>query len=217
MAVKFMKIDLLKVRRFLWMLFIPFIALAFLLGEKSYITVLFAIGYGMFIGLVFCEFPFNNEREQESGFLKMLPSRNGDDIRGHFLFGLIILPLFFAIGFLVAGIARLIRPDIAVFTWNGQNIGGIYWILLGISFVMAGVEYLLFTVFRYSSVQTAQILRIVPALLFFFLMMNASGKIEEVTDFDFGLLSGPFPVLCFAGCLAVYFLMAVISVRISNK
>lgn len=217
MAVKYMKIDFLKVRRFLWMLLVPFFALFFVIGKPD-VSMVFSIGYGMFIGMLFCEFPFNSEQEQEVGFLKMLPSRNGDDIRGHFLFGLVILPLYFALGFLVAGIGKLINPEISVFSWNGQNICGIYLAMFGVSFAMTGIEYLLFTIFRYSSAQMLQILRVVPALVFFFLMFSFSGNMSETASINFGaVFSGPVPVLFLAAGVGLYFLLGVISVRISKK
>jgi len=216
MALKFLKIDLIRVKRFWYMLLICFAVLA-LLGKRNGMPGLFGLGYCLFIGIIMSTFPANLESGNERGFLQMLPAKPGEDIKGHFLFAAVCTLVFTVIAFVLIAAARAINPSLPLFNIEGVSISGLYPVLIGLALVFSGIELLLLTVFRYKSVQMQQLLRLIPAFVFFFGANLISDRTQEmrIPDLSFGMK--PLYIAILTGCIIVFIALAEISARISTR
>lgn len=216
MGIKFLKIDILKTQKLWYMLLLPlFILLFFQKGSTT--PAIFGLGYSLFIGLVMATTPANSEVKGERGFLQMLPAKPGEDILGHFLFGAVCIILYGLLSLVVILIARIINPELAVFSVGGKDITGFYPVMFGIALFIAGVEIMILTVFRYKSLQVQQLLRIIPGFIFFFGMMQVSNRAEamQLPDHSFGM--GPGVIAFLAVSIVLFVLMAKISAFAASK
>ena len=88
---KYAKIDFIMSKRFvLFMLLFPILAFIIVLKDTDS-TPLFASIYCLFIGIILSSSPRMSQHQTESGFSKMLPSKSGEDVKGHFLFAFCLL------------------------------------------------------------------------------------------------------------------------------
>lgn len=204
--LKFAHVDYLKCRRFGYIM-ILFPALSVLMITMTNgIPTLFSVGYCLFAGIILAAFPFNMESVNERGFLQMLPSRPGEPTLGHFLFGFLATIASFLLGIAALVISKLLVPRVEVFTLNGVSIAGMYPALLGAALVFVGLEDMLLSVLRYEKSHLIQLVRIIPAFIFFFVFNSGLDKQKGVFG-SFPLLPG-LGVLTF--CLAVYVVLALI-------
>ena len=216
-VVKFFRIDVLRIKQYWYMLLMPSI-FVFFFSRGSGTMGLFGIVYGLFMGIIFSTVPFNLESRSEIGFLQMLPSRPGEQVLGHFLFGFVILSLC-----LLSGIAGTVVREVFNFVSGrsgamaGVTYFGVIPIFFGIALVMTGVEEALFSAFRFENAMVMQLVKIAPAFLFFF---GAS----MITDFDHERLlkfigDGSFAISIpiFLVCVAVYAALAWAGWKIAVK
>ena len=215
-AFKFAKIDLLKSRRMLWFLLLP-VAVALLTLSMDNTNAVFPISYCIFIGMVFATLPFEAEYRSETGFIRMLPAKDGSDIAGHFLFGFFVLLISAAEGLVVAIVASLFIKNMPIFSIFGKDISGIYLIIFSVGLTVVGIEYLLMTIFRYKSSLVTRLIRIVPALAFYFIARTITdqGDLTNIFKFDLGI--GPLSLGILAGGIVLYIILSKLSGLISSK
>lgn len=205
--LKFAWVDYLKCRRmgFILILF-PVLAVVMVTMSQKMPT-LFAVSYCLFAGIIFSTYAFSMESRDERGFLQMLPSRPGEILLGHFLFGLLTTVLSFLLGMAALGAARLLVPGQEIFTAGGVSVAGLYPALLAAALVFVGLQDVMLTFLRYEKANLLQLIRIVPAFVFFFLFNSAIDEKKAMIG-PFGLLPG-LGVL--AGALALFALLALLA------
>lgn len=219
--VKFAKLDLIRTRRYLWILAYSLLGLIFLLRSPDS-NGSFPIFFGLFGALILGLFPFQIEQRAESGFTRMLPSREGEDILGHYFYGACVLIASYLVALTCVAVANLFIPTIDVI--GRPETRGIYHLLLGGGFLVMGLQYLGMTVFRFQTARGYAYLRIVPAMVFFGVGQFLSGAMEgkegtlspaEITDVQ-GSLAVVGAAALAAGII-VYIILALISVRIDRN
>ena len=208
--LKFVKVDALKIKSFYLALLFPLLS-AFMLVMSDEPDVLFGVSYCLFAGIVFSAFPFTGEKAEENGFQMMLPSKPGEEIYGHFVFGILALVCSLVLGFVSVGIAGIFNK--AVLTAQ-IDVGAIL-AAFGAALIFVGIEDLLLTVFRYENIKALQFIRIIPAFIYFF-GMNAAIKTDAPVSkvIMMPLKTG---LLFFLVCVVIYAVFAVISARIVIK
>ena len=212
--LKFVHVDFLKVRSSLWILLLCLLGVVFLIYSPE-ISPLFAVGYGIFIAMVFATFPYNAENVEETGFLQMLPAKPGEQVAGHFVFSAAVVLLGFVLGFLAALLARALVPAVQPLT--SRELTGFCLIMIAVSLVFVGAEDLMLTVFRFNSMRVSQFLRIIPAFLFFFAFNALPDSLPAAADGSMLLfISAQGPVVLLFGLL-LFLLCALISVRIAAR
>lgn len=213
-ALKFARIDLMKVWRFFYVLVFPIIAV-FAEAGKLKVSAIFSVVYCLFTGIVLSAMPFRLESTTESGFLQLLPAKPGEQVLGHFLFGLFLNLAGFALGIVCAFLPRIVNPAAAVFGLEGMRITGFYPAMLGIALIFTGAQALVMTAMRFHSVHAAQLMRMLPAFVFLFGVNRVA--IEGTTDIAATLraLSGAGGLAALGICLLVFAALAWISRCIS--
>ena len=205
-VLKFAHVDYIKTCRFNYLLLLfPCLAIAMLLASANG-SALFSVGYCLFGGIVLAAFPYNMTSEAERGFLQMLPARPGEDVLGHYLFGAGVVLVSFVVGILAVLICHWIRPALEVFRADGADISGLYPAVLGAALLFTGIQDLLMTVLRFENIHLAQLLRIVPAFIFFFGFNSGLDHAESMPDF--GLGPGAIVLVI---CLAFFAILAFAS------
>lgn len=216
MAVKYLKVDILKARKMWYMLLLPLLIFVFLAGKNA-TSGLFGLAYCLFISIVVSTYPANSEIKGERGFLQMLPAKPGADIKGHFLFAAAITFAYAALAVVIIAVSKRINPGLQVFEIGGVNVGGLYLAVIGVALLFSAVEVTILSVFRYKSVQVQQLMRIVPAFIFFFAMSRISDLAEEVRlpnlSFEFGTGS----ILVFLCCIVIFTVLMEVSARVSAR
>lgn len=159
---KFLKIDIIRIKRMAWVLLFPVLAAFIIVKDADSTNSLFAFLYCLLGGIVLASFPLSGECAGESGFLKMLPSKKGDSLRGHFLFALLTMLLFAFLGIGAIWVSHLINPAIAF------GLSPIYPLVLGIGLLVSALENVLLCAFHFDNQQAQGVLRMVPAFVFFF-------------------------------------------------
>ena len=211
-VLKFAHLDYLKTSRLNYMLLLfPILAAVMLLASADG-SALFAVGYCLFAGIVLAAFPYNLTSESERGFLQMLPAKPGEAVLGHFLYGLCMVLAAFAVGMVAVVICHFVQPSLEILRVDGADISGLYPALIGVALLFTGLQSLLMTALRLENIHLAQILRIVPAFVFFFGFNKGLDMTETMPGFGIG------PGLAALGvCLAVYGVLALISRVISVR
>ena len=142
-VLKFAKIDILLCKSYMWILLFPVLVLAIVILEPD-MNSLYGTIYCLFGGLVLSSLPFTlHDPRQTGGFTRLLPARQGDNIKGHFLFSFLFLLLF------------LISP-------------ALYMVLFSFTLLFAALQNLLFCILHTNSQQAQQLIRMAPPFLFFF-------------------------------------------------
>lgn len=159
--VKYMKIDVIRSKKLSWALLFPVLAVFILVRDED-TSSLFAYLYCLFAGIILASFPFSNECAAESGFLRMLPGKEGDCIRGHFLYSLLALLLCGVLAIAAIAVAHIIHPAV---TFDHIFM---YPLMIGIALIFAGLEDTLLCLFHFDNQQALQLIRIAPGFLFFF-------------------------------------------------
>ena len=160
---KYAKIDFIMSKRFvLFMLLFPILAFIIVLKDTDS-TPLFASIYCLFIGIILSSSPRMSQHKTESGFSKMLPSKSGEDVKGHFLFAFCLLLFSLLLSWIIIGVAALLRPQLDFGPFH------CYVLVLGAAFVFSGIENLIYYLIPTDyAPQTANLLRLLPGMLFFF-------------------------------------------------
>ncbi len=216
-ALKFAKVDFLKVWRFFYILLFPVFAVL-MEARDPRSPAIASVFYCLFASIVLAAIPFKLESVAESGFLQLLPARPGELVLGHFLFGFVTNLAGFALGLLCTLLAHAIHPAAALFTLGGRTIAGFYPALLGVALVFTGAEALMMTVMRFRSVHADQLMRTLPGMVFLIGIhrlatdspAGASGVIGS-----FSGLSGLGGLAVLGVCLLAFAALSCIAGRIS--
>ncbi len=210
--LKFAHVDYLKTRRLNYLLLIfPLLAVAFLVTSVDS-RALFAVAYCLFAGIILAAFPFSVSSNAERGFLQMLPSKPGEPILGHYLYGFFMILVSFLVGIAAVLIARIIHPELEILRLGGADVTGIYLLLPGIALLFTGVEALLLTALRFENAHIASLLRIIPAFVFFYGFNSGAKNVQGLPDCGVG------EGLAAAGiCIGIFLILALVSRAISVR
>ncbi|MBR1820087.1 MAG: ABC-2 transporter permease [Clostridia bacterium] len=214
-VLKFARVDLIKTWKFFYILFFPMLTVL-LLARDPKLPAMFGVAYCLFVSIVLAAMPFNTEDRSESGFLQLLPAKPGEQILGHFLFGLGANLAGFALGLISAAVAHAIVPSAALFSIDGAAVTGFYPALLGVALLITGLEALLLTVFRFQSVHAQQLMRIAPAFVFFFAMNSLAVDSGAAGRNMLLALGGGAGFAALAACLLAFLALAGIAAGISR-
>ena len=225
--IKHTKIDIIRNMKSFYLLLLPIIVMIItgLRGNGS--KDLFWIGYFIFFALVFSTMPFHQEKREEKGFLSMLPSRPGDDIRGHYIYGLLLI---LASG-LVAIVCLLLVPKILSNNIN-ETLPKIVLLFIGLAILMLGIQNLLLTVFRYASATAMVFLRLFPGFILLMLIsiiptdapndasLDADGAAMNSASlgvFSAESISWTMSIAVLAVGIAVFFILMQIAANMSRR
>ena len=213
-VLKFLKLDIINTRAFLWTLLYP-VFVIFILVNDDEPSASFAVIYCLFVGIVLAGMPFfSTEKGTDGGFIRMLPAKPGDDIRGHFLYAFSIITLSALLGLFSIWVANRIRPDAVIIDYI--FLRGALPLLFGTALLISGIDALLMILFRNENVRVMKLLRIVPAFLFFagapLLTDSLRDSIENIEQFM--AKSGP---IITAFCILAFLGLAAIASRISAR
>lgn len=205
------KIDFMKLKDYAWFLLFPILSCVLVLQDPDaplYICIL----YSLFGGVVCASLPFASETRAEAGFLQLLPSREGDNIRGHFLFS-----FFIQIGSLILGLAasfvvRLFQPQLSFVSLNACGL------MFSFSLILVGIQNLMYVFFRYQAAKAVAVLRLLPAFLFFYggLLANKYLNTPAFSDMMAQFLK-PGSLILTALCAVLYLLMAQAGATLSTR
>lgn len=215
--IKFARIDWLRIKKHMWYFFLCLIGTG-MVARDADTSAFFGLVYSLFVSIVLATLPFSTEKREDRGFMRMLPAKAGEEVAGHFLFSFLIVLAGFLIGiFGIFLVCRIIpgRAD-ALGTILGGQAGWMAPALFGGSLVAAGVSDLILSIFRYEGATALQLIRIIPAFIFFFVITAVFDKIP----FDGALLRNLTPAsgwLIFLACLAIYVVMAFAASRIDAR
>ena len=208
-ALKYAKIDFMKMKKLWWAVVFPIgAAVALVVSPDS--SPLFAFGYCLFAGIIFATFPFSGENVSENGFLQMLPAKPGTDVLGHFVFGLLSILVMFILSLFSILVAHLCNPAV-----NLDGMGALIPAVTGAAILFTGVEEIFLTVFRYEKARYLQLVRIVPAFVFLFGMNSVTDSLTP-GQMDFAVPPAVGAAILFA-CLVLYVLLAAAAVRIARR
>lgn len=159
--VKFTKIDVIRSKSYLYFLLFPALA-AVMMIYNSHANPFFGTMYCLFGGIVLSSIPFTQSLSSNSDFLRMLPAKNGDEIRGHFLFSLAVLLLNLGMALISVAVAIPFRPGLSF----GPSYA--YLLMFGIALLFVSIQGIVLCIFRTNNAHAIQLLRMAPAFLFFF-------------------------------------------------
>lgn len=207
---KFMKIDIILCKQYLWFLLFPVFAFAVISFTDT--SALIGTMYCLFGALVVASLPFFLNNSPAAGdFMRLLPARKGDDIRGHFLFSFLVVLLFLALSVIGTGLAGLIRPNIAFLSPE------VYPLLFAISLIFAAAQNLLFCLLRTNSAQAQQLMRMGPPFLFFFGSCSLMGYYPQVLSLAKRLITPGGALVSLFLSLALFVLAAQVGAVASAR
>ncbi|MBR2258835.1 MAG: ABC-2 transporter permease [Blautia sp.] len=212
---KFAKIDLMRVKKMkLWILALfPVISVILTMNNNS--TPYFGLFYCVFGGMILGTLPFNLETREEAGFVRMLPSKPGDQVLGHFIFGFctVFVCILLGVGSLAA--ARLLDHSFSRQLLSGRELIGASCLTFALCLVCLAAGDLIFTVTRFETVKGMTIVRIIPPFLFLFganfLLETDQGLLRTILE----LLLWGNGLAALAVSIVLFCIVAVIAARIS--
>ncbi len=209
--LKLLKIDIKKARWNLMILVtIPLIGLAVLSErELSWSSGIFVTLYCLFGGIVVAVVPFAAENAEEAGFLEMLPVKPGLSVISHFTFSALCIMVSGGLGLLVGLIASLAGSSPSPLYPGSLNLASLYDSAFGVALLFTAIECLLLTICRYNTLQVLQLIRILPAFVFFF---GSTGLLQnmETTSAIFRILNENGLVI-FIICAVSFAVLAAVS------
>ncbi|MDO5345895.1 MAG: ABC-2 transporter permease [Lachnospiraceae bacterium] len=207
--LKFVKIDFirLKTNRSLLVLWPLSILIIMLFSGKA--NTLFVYLYCLFGGIIFSTIPLDSH--SSSGFLKMLPSKEGDDVRGHFLFSfcLLLLSMLFALAATQA--VTLYRPEFSALPAKQVLL------LFSLSVLITALQNLILCTFRSNNVQAMQMLRMGPAFLFYFGTLVVADHLPKIQHFFAGWFQLRNVCLLLLICFLFYCIIAQFSAVLISR
>lgn len=210
---KYMKIDLIKTRKVLLVLCLIPVMTVVLQVRSDELTPYFTFMYCMFAGIVSASLPFNCEANSESGFLKMLPGKPGDDIKGHYLYTFGALIGSGVMGMLATYVSALLMPDEGPI--DEIFITGLYPVILGVALIFSGLENVFLCLFRNDNVLFMRIFRMIPPFVFFFGLTPLLDYSEELEQFLKLTLANGW--ICCLLCIVIFAIFAQLSCIIAKR
>ena len=142
-VLKFAKIDILLCKSYMWILLFPVLVLAIVILEPD-MNSLYGTIYCLFGGLVLASLPITlHDPRQTGGFTRLLPARQGDDIKGHFLFSFLFLLLFLILSLPAAGLGGLFKGETAALLYTAGSVAQVPHNLFGSGRTLAVHMYVL--------------------------------------------------------------------------
>lgn len=209
--LKFVKIDFIrcKTNRFVLLLW-PFAILAVTLFSAD-ATPLFLYLYCLFGGIVFSTIPLSLNSRSSSGFLKMLPAQEGDEVRGHFLFSFCLLVLSILFALTATQGVHMYRPAFSAPPAEQALL------LFSASLLIAALQNLLLCIFQNNNVQAMQLLRIGPAFLFYFGGLFAAKHLPKLHRIFMSWLQLRNVCLLLLICVLFYCIIAQLSAVLTSR
>lgn len=208
--LKYTKIDFQKCRQFAWLLLFPVLAIGLMIFSDDSEPI-FAVVYCQFAGIMASGLPFSCENMEENGFLLMLPSRPGDDIRAHFLFSFCAGEAATILGLGTLAVTSLIKPTFQ----PGEFL--VYPFLLGLCLIVIALQDILLCFFRSNNTQAMQIIRMVPAFLFFFGGSALADIFPSLAARFMAWLTMARSLGIYAVCVILFCLLAELCVLLAKK
>lgn len=210
---KYMKIDCMRTKSYAFaFIFFPALMVVVMSFSEEPSPV-FSFIYCLFVGVVFASFPFYDKNVSEIGFIKMLPGKPGDDIKGHFLYAFCVIIVSGFLGLLATFISSLLNPKIEFL--EEVLMTGIFPVILGAALIFAGIEDWLMCICKSNHTRIIQLLRIVPAFIFMFggaSLMEYAAEIEQ-----FLKLTMTNGWLTWCVCVMFFFVMAYVSCIVTER
>lgn len=168
--LKLLKIDIKKAGwNLLILVLIPLIGLAVLSDRDiSPATGIFVTLYCLFGGIIVAIIPFAAENAEEAGFLEMLPVKPGLSVTSHFTFSALCVLISGGLGALAGSAVNAAGRSASALYPDGMNLSSLYFSAFGAALLFTAIDCLLLTICRYNTLQVLQIIRILPAFVFFF-------------------------------------------------
>lgn len=209
--LNYAKIDFMKLKDYAWFLLFPVLSCVLVLQDPSaplYVCVL----YSLFGGVVCASLPFASETRAAAGFLQLLPSRDGDNIRGHFLFSFFIQIASLVLGLAASFVVRLFQPQLPFVSLNTCGL------MFSFSLVLVGIQNLMYVIFRYQAAKAVVFIRLLPAFLFFYggLLTNKYLNTPAFSDIAAWILN-PGSLILTVPCPILYLLMAQAGAALSTR
>lgn len=181
-ALYFAKIDYIKTKRQMW--FLPMglllITAIMLFGSSAasrLYNATYVLMYSVFLALSFSTAPFGACRREDAGFMLLLPAATRDRIVGRFLYGVSMMLLAAA-----AGVIYMIGW-MAVGSEFSLTELAVYLIALAVGILIMTVEYVFLYLFgENQGPQMLNIVRVIPAMCYFFGGINLFNKILARID-----------------------------------
>lgn len=175
-AWKFAKIDYIKTKQQMIMVPILLAVVVMIMGisKEGNFNGVTLFCYMVFMMTIFSTQAFGACRQQESGFLRLLPADTRDRVAGRFLYGLSLMGIAVMLGIA----AQLVYRTLG-YAGSGLDLP---FCLIGfaLGMLIMTAEYVFFYLFGENQGQNLLgIVRTVPGMCFFFISANVSSELME--------------------------------------
>lgn len=172
MAVRFMKMDFMKMKSQLKLMI--FVVIAVILFSSKMLTEgeeAWGVMYMIFMGIIFAATPFSLDSTTSNGFIKLLPAPARSRVYGRFLYSFVFLLGCTGVGIVLA-LPSVDKSQANVGDFLLQII-----CLLGAGLIMNSVQYVVCYFCEIKNPQVLSIIRILPGFIFFFAGNNFMAEI----------------------------------------
>lgn len=222
-AIRFMKMDFLKMKSQAKVMAIVVIAVLFLVNGMIGDTMgIWSSMYMVFMGIVLSTTPFAIDSAVADGFIKMLPASAKQRVLGRFLFGVVFLAVCAVCGSLTV-IPYILDGGITI----GYILPKVI-IFLSVGLCINAIQYVFMYFFEFKNQQYLALIRMIPGFIFFFggsFLMEKVGEEKEETLNNLGMVlnyamehQGIIAVVTFfAAILFLLFCVAICAKREEKK
>lgn len=176
-AIRFMKMDFLKMKTQAKIMIIVVIAVLFFVNKAmSDVIGIWSSMYMVFMGIILSTTPFAIDSAVADGFIKMLPASAKQRVLGRFLFGVVFLTVCAVCGSLTV-IPYILDGGITI----GYILPKVI-IFLSVGLCINAIQYVFMYFFEFKNQQYLALIRMVPGFIFFFggsFIMEAVGEGKE--------------------------------------
>lgn len=162
-ALRFMKMDFLKMKTQGKLMALVVIIVVFLAGKMmGNMMGIWGTMYMIFMGIILCATPFGIDVMVADGFVKLLPAQARQRVFGRFLFAAVFLTACAVCGSLTA-LPYIMKGEIAVSYILPKVI-----LFFSVGLCINSVQYVFSYFFEIKNQQWLSIIRLVPGFVFFF-------------------------------------------------
>lgn len=193
------------------------------MADSDAATFLFTMVYCLFASIVVAGFPYYYDKMEEIGFMQMLPAKPGERIFGHYLYSFLAVTAGYGMAVLCEVLSGLVHPAGKAFLLTeglsgADAFGKVSFLVVGIALVFAGFQNFLFTIFRFNSMQVVNLIRIIPAFIFFFgfnALGAGEGDVSEAADLLRYFYS--HSIWVFVVCVGIFLVFAFASSMLEKR